>query len=248
MDITSPMDSTGGDCRFAPRIQALTAPWPTAVHTSPSRKHSVPYCGSSSPKTWNDTHAAEVVNRIMVAAEAAATRGLTPISSISGPFTMPPPTPRRPARMPASVQMSGYLIVVFPSHRMSWASKRWPAKSFLLCSAISILLKIRPNTATQGMEARDKAQKPAEPHSTPMMDPWPLPLRIVSATQPAKHNTSRPIFPHGVNSSFSSRTHSASSSWHATSAADSSVSVSPSSSYAFRTRRPLSASRSVSFW
>ena len=33
---------------------------------------------------------------IMVAEVAAATSGSTPISSISGPFTMPPPTPNMP--------------------------------------------------------------------------------------------------------------------------------------------------------
>jgi hypothetical protein len=33
---------------------------------------------------------------IMVALVAAATSGSTPISSISGPFTMPPPTPNMP--------------------------------------------------------------------------------------------------------------------------------------------------------
>jgi hypothetical protein len=34
---------------------------------------------------------------IMVALVAAATSGNTPISSIRGPFTMPPPTPNMPA-------------------------------------------------------------------------------------------------------------------------------------------------------
>jgi hypothetical protein len=44
----------------------------------------------------NDQQERALAHMIMVALVAAATSGSTPISSISGPFTMPPPTPNMP--------------------------------------------------------------------------------------------------------------------------------------------------------
>mmetsp|Transcript_95193 Transcript_95193/g.245980 ORF Transcript_95193/g.245980 Transcript_95193/m.245980 type:complete len:279 (-) Transcript_95193:395-1231(-) len=196
--ITSPMDRTGGDCRFAPFIHALTFPCPMAVQTSPRRKHRKPYQGSNRPNISKETHAAVVVKRIMVVAVEAATSGLTPISSISGPFTMPPPTPKRPAKTPARVQTSGYRIVVLLSHRSSEPSNFWPASTFCRLSAMSILRKTVPKKRTQGTAAKESSQKPEEPHSTPMIDPCPLPLRTVSTMQPPKQTVSSPILPQGV--------------------------------------------------
>lgn len=100
-------------------IHALIPACPTAVQTRPMMKPDTPYSNSSSPKITKDTQAAEVVKKIMVAAVAAATDGFTPISSIKGPLTMPPPTPKRPAKTPARVQMSGYVIVLVVFHSIS---------------------------------------------------------------------------------------------------------------------------------
>ena len=46
----------------------------------------------------NDHAARPLSHMIMVALVAAATSGATPISSISGPLTMPPPTPNMPVK------------------------------------------------------------------------------------------------------------------------------------------------------
>mmetsp|Transcript_79231 Transcript_79231/g.183867 ORF Transcript_79231/g.183867 Transcript_79231/m.183867 type:complete len:215 (+) Transcript_79231:264-908(+) len=190
--MTTPMDNTGGDWRLAAFIHAFTAPWPIAVQTRPRTKQAAPYSGSRRPKTWKDTQAAEVVKRIIVAAVAAATSGSMPISSMSGPLTMPPPTPKRPANTPAIVQTSGYLMVVFASHLTALACV------LVSFSAMRVLRKCAPKIMTHGMGANEMAQKLKEPQSTPRTDPWPLPLRTVSTTQPRKQATSVRIFLHGL--------------------------------------------------
>mmetsp|Transcript_61353 Transcript_61353/g.176574 ORF Transcript_61353/g.176574 Transcript_61353/m.176574 type:complete len:268 (+) Transcript_61353:722-1525(+) len=57
--------------------------------------------------------------------------------------------------------------------------------------------KTTPNNATQGTHARPNAQKATDPHSTPIMEPWPLPFNTVRAMQPAKQTTKRPILSNG---------------------------------------------------
>ena len=58
-------------------------------------------------KSKYETEAPEEVKRIMVADVAEVTGAYTFISSIKGPFTIPPPTPNIPAARPAVEQMRG---------------------------------------------------------------------------------------------------------------------------------------------
>ena len=58
----------------------------------------------------------------------------------SGPTTMPPPSPKRPAPTPAAKEMSGYHIVVDGSHTKSPGKGWWPSLSsnrFFLRAAIA---------------------------------------------------------------------------------------------------------------
>ena len=63
--------------------------------------------------------AVKLVNNIMAADVADATAGWIPMASISGPLMIPPPIPNIPAKIPATVLISGYTIVDFESHRIS---------------------------------------------------------------------------------------------------------------------------------
>ena len=51
------------------------------------------------------------VKRIMIADVADVTGANTFISSMSGPFTIPPPTPNIPAARPAVEQIRGYRML-----------------------------------------------------------------------------------------------------------------------------------------
>ena len=59
------------------------------------------------PSRMNWATVEEEVKRIMNADVAEETVGSMPISSISGPITMPPPMPSRPAATPAREHTRG---------------------------------------------------------------------------------------------------------------------------------------------
>jgi len=63
------------------------------------------------PKAIKLVVATTAVKNIITAVVAAATAGWTPISSIRGPFTIPPPIPNMPAQNPANIHIMGYTIV-----------------------------------------------------------------------------------------------------------------------------------------
>eukprot|EP00966_Prymnesium_polylepis_P097768 2264384-Prymnesium_polylepis.1 len=56
---------------------------------------------------------------LMKADVAALTVGSMPISSISGPMTIPPPMPSNPAATPARTQTAGYTLMPRSSHTTS---------------------------------------------------------------------------------------------------------------------------------
>lgn len=64
---------------------------PKYVAMKPIEKQMRAYSSSNKPNTTKDVVAVKLVNRIMQADDADATAGWTPMASISGPLTMPPP-------------------------------------------------------------------------------------------------------------------------------------------------------------
>ena len=145
---TPPMEKAIKELRCALFIRIAKPICPKNVDMNPTIKHTSAYSMSRSPKTTKDVVAAKLVKRIMQADEADATAGCTSIASISGPFTMPPPakqeprtpgqrrqatdqtimrhrpschvpTPNMPAKKPAAMQITGYLIVAVGFHWIS---------------------------------------------------------------------------------------------------------------------------------
>mmetsp|Transcript_19677 Transcript_19677/g.44448 ORF Transcript_19677/g.44448 Transcript_19677/m.44448 type:complete len:169 (+) Transcript_19677:96-602(+) len=107
-----------GDVRVP--LEPLQSPiCPTSVAAKPSNRQTGAYSMSSRPKTTKDVVAVKLVKRIMQAELALETLGCTPMASMSGPLTMPPPTPNIPAKKPAAVHTAGYTTVALESHRMS---------------------------------------------------------------------------------------------------------------------------------
>lgn len=95
---TPPMEKAIKELRCAFFIRMANPSCPKNVDMNPTIKHTRAYSMSSNPKTTKDVVAAKLVKRIMQADEADATAGCTPMASMSGPFTMPPPvtTIKRP--------------------------------------------------------------------------------------------------------------------------------------------------------
>ncbi len=85
----------------------------------------------------------------MVALVAAATSGRTPISSMRGPFTMPPPTPNMPAMRPASEDSAGKSSVLRRLHSTSPSVHTYPDACFALKSRTRYARTCRTQHVTQ---------------------------------------------------------------------------------------------------
>ena len=75
----------------------------------------------------------KAVKRIMKAHDEVPTCGSMPIERKSGPMTMPPPMPSRPAVTPASSAVSGKRRSVARSHCMSAGRYSKPAATLRRC-------------------------------------------------------------------------------------------------------------------
>eukprot|EP00470_Lotharella_oceanica_P013660 CAMPEP_0170192084 /NCGR_PEP_ID=MMETSP0040_2-20121228/53262_1 /TAXON_ID=641309 /ORGANISM="Lotharella oceanica, Strain CCMP622" /LENGTH=116 /DNA_ID=CAMNT_0010440333 /DNA_START=240 /DNA_END=590 /DNA_ORIENTATION=+ len=93
------------------RVMRVMINCPKSPPTSPMQKKIRPFCSGRVPNTKNDDVAAPVVKKIIVDDVATATSGSTPISSINGPLTIPPPIPKSPAKRPATAHIEGYMMV-----------------------------------------------------------------------------------------------------------------------------------------
>ena len=116
---TIPIASTIYEVRPLFLIRIFIIVCPMRVATKPIVPKTIAYSYCKSPYVIKEIVAVRLVNKIIVAEVAAATSGCTPIINMSGPFTIPPPTPNIPANNPAVEHMSGYTRVVRESQTIS---------------------------------------------------------------------------------------------------------------------------------
>src|SRR5210317_247032 len=125
---------------------------------------------SSKPKTTKDVVAVKDVNRIIQALLADDTLGWTPMASINGPLTIPPPTPNIPAKKPAAVQMTGYTMVARESHLISPSTYGYPTRSLISCRRTRYIRAKILTTTIQPSIIPLETQNDGLPHRIPSGD------------------------------------------------------------------------------
>ena len=90
-----------------------------AVKINPNNRKKHALVGFSIPNTAKLKAAEALVNKIIVAQHADATRGWHPTSRSNGTLIIPPPIPNIPENNPAKELKNGYFIVLEDVHIVS---------------------------------------------------------------------------------------------------------------------------------